>query len=216
MAVHCRTNIRAFNSVFSFTSTGVTLTEMTGRGPYCYNIQGELVHRYVILIPCICASQFICCHFLPFSRIGSLLRDTSKRPTWGQMYVYDTQNELDNRISVFQHLVADPNPVKREQKRALLRELQQMMHRLNPYAIIYRMAGDQLRMHPTVPLKIVLHADIAGTDQRRYNKPAADDVAALMIGTDAEQYRERDIVLTAVAGSTFLQFTACTPFIPMH
>ncbi|GJZ47341.1 uncharacterized protein Tco_0601173 [Tanacetum coccineum] len=70
-------NIRRYNSMFAFTSMGGKQDNSvnTGRGPYCYRIQG-----------------------MNFHRMGALLLGEGKPPIFSQLYIYDTENEIENRI----------------------------------------------------------------------------------------------------------------------
>ncbi|GJY56098.1 ATP-dependent DNA helicase PIF1-like protein [Tanacetum coccineum] len=69
--------VRRYNSMFAFTSMGgkVDDTVNYGRGPFCYRIHGKNYHR-----------------------VGSLLHGTSKTPKFAQLYIFDTDNEISNRI----------------------------------------------------------------------------------------------------------------------
>lgn len=69
-------NIRAYNMMFAFTSMGgkVDSTVNRGTGPYCYRIHGQNYHR-----------------------IGGLVPEQGSLPKFGQLYIYDTANELANR-----------------------------------------------------------------------------------------------------------------------
>ncbi|MCI04534.1 helicase-like protein [Trifolium medium] len=68
-------NIRSYNSMFAFTSPGMKFddTNKGGRGPPIIRIQGQTCHR-----------------------IGSLLPITGQPPKFGQLYIYDTDNEIQN------------------------------------------------------------------------------------------------------------------------
>ncbi|GJR36588.1 hypothetical protein Tco_1212272, partial [Tanacetum coccineum] len=70
-------NIRRYNSMFAFTSLGGTqdTSVNTGRGPYCYRLHGENKHR-----------------------IGDLLPEEGKPPKFCQLYIYDTENEIRNKM----------------------------------------------------------------------------------------------------------------------
>jgi hypothetical protein len=71
--------IRQYNSLFAFTSIGVHIDQSinTGSGPYVFCING-VVHHW----------------------IGSLLPADSSQPEYAQLYIYDTSNEVQNRLSV--------------------------------------------------------------------------------------------------------------------
>lgn len=77
---HFRQNIRAYNSMFSFTSIGgkVDSSMNNGGGPPQFILSGQNFHR-----------------------IGSLLPDNGSSPKFAQLYIYDTQNELENRTGHF-------------------------------------------------------------------------------------------------------------------
>nr|GEX52546.1 helicase-like protein [Tanacetum cinerariifolium] len=70
-------NIRRYNSMFAFTSMGSKQDKSvnTGCGPYFYRIQG-----------------------MNYDRMGSLLSDKGKPPMSSQLYIYDTENEVKNKI----------------------------------------------------------------------------------------------------------------------
>lgn len=74
---HFQRNIRLYNMMFAFTSPGAKLDRSIndGRGPPNIRIQGQPCHR-----------------------IGSMLPMPGQAPKFAQLYIYDTENEIDNRI----------------------------------------------------------------------------------------------------------------------
>ncbi|KAF5789263.1 hypothetical protein HanXRQr2_Chr09g0369091 [Helianthus annuus] len=74
------TNIRAYNAMFSMTSFGANVDEHVncGSGPYVFKIGGQIHHW-----------------------IGSLCPPDDERPRFLQMYIYDTDNEVSNRLNCF-------------------------------------------------------------------------------------------------------------------
>ncbi|CAG8592648.1 27903_t:CDS:2 [Dentiscutata erythropus] len=73
-----RENIRAYNSIFAFTSMGIKFDEDLANGKdgvYTFRVQGEIYHS-----------------------IGSLLQ-VDGIPRFLQMYIYDTEFETMNRLS---------------------------------------------------------------------------------------------------------------------
>jgi len=81
---HFLDNIRAYNTMFSFTSMGgkVDHTVTNSRGPYSFRLYGENYHR-----------------------LGSLLPVQGQPPRFAQLYIYDTQNEIDNRLSAVRYVI---------------------------------------------------------------------------------------------------------------
>ncbi|CAH9085626.1 unnamed protein product, partial [Cuscuta epithymum] len=75
---HFLENIRSYNSMFSFTSMGgrVEGNVNRGRSPPIFKLHGQNYHL-----------------------IGSLLPPPGARPKFAQLYIYDTENEVQNRFS---------------------------------------------------------------------------------------------------------------------
>ncbi|GJU61260.1 DNA helicase [Tanacetum coccineum] len=77
---HFLENIRAYNQMFSMTSLGAQVDNSinNGRGLYVFKISGQL-----------------------YQWIGSLCPAEGEPPRFLQLYIYDTDNEVDNRMSHF-------------------------------------------------------------------------------------------------------------------
>ena len=73
-------NIRLYNLMFAFTSPGIKVDTSynTGRGPPTLRIHGQSHHL-----------------------IGSLLPMPDNSPKFAQLYIYDTENEVNNRLSQY-------------------------------------------------------------------------------------------------------------------
>lgn len=73
-------NIRAYNQMFAVTSFGANIDKSVnaGRGPYVFKVSGQIYHW-----------------------IGSLYPFGDDAPRFLQLYIYDTQNEVQNRLSYF-------------------------------------------------------------------------------------------------------------------
>jgi hypothetical protein len=69
-------NIRAYNMMFSFTSMGGKINQgsLKGKGPYVFRLQGQNYHR-----------------------MGSLLPGPGEQPKFSQLYIFETDNETENR-----------------------------------------------------------------------------------------------------------------------
>jgi DNA-directed RNA polymerase subunit RPC12/RpoP len=70
-------NIRAYNMMFAFTSSGAKLDKKfnNSRGPPTIRMHGQSCHK-----------------------IGSLLPMPGQSPKFAQLYIYDTKNEIQNRL----------------------------------------------------------------------------------------------------------------------
>ena len=77
---HFLGNIRLYNNMFSFTSLGgvVNTSSNDGGGPPQFCLSGQNYHR-----------------------IGTLLPVDGSMPQFAQLYIYDTKNEVSNRMKHF-------------------------------------------------------------------------------------------------------------------
>lgn len=75
---HFRDNIRAINMMFSFTSLGGNIDNSinTGRGTKVFKLHGENYHL-----------------------IGSVKPKPTEKAKFSQLYIHDTENEVQNRLS---------------------------------------------------------------------------------------------------------------------
>ncbi|KAL7212474.1 hypothetical protein ACSBR2_015211 [Camellia fascicularis] len=113
---HFRQNIRSYNHVFSFTSIGVhvdgNLATRT-RGVYTFCAQGSIYHK-----------------------IGSLLPNSSDRPRYLQLYVYDTNHENENRMSENEELHLD-----------LLDKIKNILNAHDPFVHTFRQLAQRPDIH---------------------------------------------------------------------
>jgi hypothetical protein len=104
------------------------------------------------------------------------------------MYVFDST--IDAQVNARSSIISGLN-------RAFLETIQRVMNEFNALAKRFISAGEQLRNREDVEsVQLILHEDLPNLDQRRYNRPAADEVAAIMIGGDLDT-RGRDIIVRA-------------------
>ncbi|KAK7323502.1 hypothetical protein VNO77_26978 [Canavalia gladiata] len=165
---HFIQNIRSFNMMFSFTSMGAKIdrTVNDGNGPPIFVLCGENYHR-----------------------IGSLLPLPMDAPKFSQLYIYDTANEVANRISVVSMNNHDISPTS-----SIVEDLKDMLDEVNPYAKVYRMARDKLNAGNVDNLKLRIIGK-RGKDGRRYNLPTVSEVAALIVGDFDSNECERDVIV---------------------
>ncbi|KAK1434099.1 hypothetical protein QVD17_11017 [Tagetes erecta] len=73
-------NIRPYNSMFAMTSFGAHIDDSINRGagPYIFKVAGQI------------------CHWL-----GTLCPPPNEKPRFLQLYMYDTENEIQNRLQIF-------------------------------------------------------------------------------------------------------------------
>ena len=76
-SINFQLGIRIYNSLFAFTSLGGNADRLVnnGSGPYVFRVNGQTHHR-----------------------IGSFLPVHGQKPKFAQLYIYETDNEVKNRI----------------------------------------------------------------------------------------------------------------------
>ena len=126
-----------------------------------------------------------------YHTLSQMHPEPGKIPKFSQMYIYDHQNNLDNCLQSFQNL-----------ERTVLKELQEMIKEVNPYAHLYKQAGYIMRENPTEDVKLVLraHDDKTNVDPWRYNLPTGTDVTVIL-PVDTQNTLERDVIVYKNAAS---------------
>ncbi|KAL0298249.1 UNVERIFIED_CONTAM: hypothetical protein Sangu_3152400 [Sesamum angustifolium] len=115
------------------------------------------------------------------------LLPNEKGPNSFQLYFIETENEVENRMRILENSSICEATVQK-----LLRVLLG-----NPYAKIFR----RLKDYPSVKdIQLHISKDVK-LDQRVYNSPAADQVAAIWVeGNDGDIPFERDIIVHSHSG----------------
>ncbi|CAN7085429.1 unnamed protein product, partial [Brassica oleracea var. botrytis] len=149
LSKHFQRNTRSYNMVFSFTSLGgkIDKSMKKGRGPQMIQLHGENYHL-----------------------MGSLTPPEGDHAKFGQLYIVDTENEVENKFNALSKS-KNFSPGTRER------------FQLNP--------------EKTFHMRIVSRSD---KDGRTYNMPTAAEVAALIPGDFNLGMDKRDIVLQHKSG----------------
>ncbi|XP_022032026.1 uncharacterized protein LOC110933095 [Helianthus annuus] len=176
---HFLKNIRRYNSMFAFTSMGgkVDPTVNRGNGPFCYRISGENYHS-----------------------IGSLLPENANKPKFCQLYIYDTENEVSNRESIFSRSKESPTSSSASVDRQLIQHIKSVLDSDNVLVKVYRMVRDCFHDDPQLTLKVRLIGK-RDKDGRMYNLPTCGKVAALIVGDVENAIENRDIVVETKSGT---------------
>ncbi|XP_025628778.1 uncharacterized protein [Arachis hypogaea] len=163
---HFRKHIRGYNHVFSFTSCGVHIDEQlasASHGVYTFRAQGSMYHS-----------------------IGGFHPDQGARPRFLQLYIYDTDHELQNRMLENTQL-----------HKSLVLKLQQLLHRYKPFIHVFHQLAQRLDVQEC---SLVIRERPA--NQPQYSLPTASQVAAIIVGDDIEtMVRGRDIKVQTHAGN---------------
>ncbi|XP_020082250.1 uncharacterized protein LOC109705878 [Ananas comosus] len=167
-SVNFRKNIRTYNSMFAFTSIGAKVDNEVNKkpGPYVFKISGQNYHR-----------------------MGSLLPTNGQRPKFAQLYIYDIENEIDNRMRAF-----NSSDEIKNINRNIVRSLLEMFDCVNEIVKAFRMVRDRFRIDDYLPISLRLIGDRA-ENRPQYNPPSCSEIAGLIVGDLGVADRHRDIVV---------------------
>ncbi|XP_062004297.1 uncharacterized protein LOC133721639 isoform X2 [Rosa rugosa] len=167
-------NIRVYNSMFCFTSMGAKIDHKinTGSGPYIFKINGQVHHL-----------------------MGSVLPFEGESPKYAQLYVYDTRNEIANRINAI-----DPALVNQNIRSDIVEGLIKMFDEINELAKQFRIMRDKFenRSLPSFKMSIL---DRRSIDDKQYEKPVNDEIGGLIVGDIGEYNSNKDIIIESNSGS---------------
>ncbi|XP_072054189.1 uncharacterized protein [Arachis hypogaea] len=124
-----------------------------------------------------------------YHSIGSLLPSDSLRPIFAQLYIYNIENEIDNRIGTLRS-----NEVINERDRKIVVILRNMLDKYNSLAKSFRYARDRYQQENCTNIKLKLISKRT-TDGRTYNLPSASEMAALIVGEVEQLSKDRDIII---------------------
>ncbi|RID62868.1 hypothetical protein BRARA_E01910 [Brassica rapa] len=177
---HFQKHIRPYNMVFSFTSLGgrVERSLKKGRGPDMFQLQGENYHL-----------------------LGAgITPPEGGTPKFGQLYIVDTENEVENRAKCLS-LGKQKIQVKKKDhlRKDIIETLMKMLNEVNPYVKKFRSARDRFNTDPENSFHMRIVSERL-KDGRTYNTPTASEVAALIPGDFSLDMDRRDIVLQKSSG----------------
>ncbi|XP_057451985.1 uncharacterized protein LOC130743773 [Lotus japonicus] len=181
-------NIRSYNSMFAFTSIGGKIISNVndGHGPPQFIIGGQNYHR-----------------------IGSLLPDEGSSPKFAQLYIYDTKNEVENRLKHFSNngdSSLDP---------ALVADLIKMVDEFNRLAQTFRKVRDYVEQGDAENVSLRLFRSCL-VDPNTYNLPSVNEVAALIVGDFDSSDCGRDIILRTKNGHFQRIYENHSSFLPLQ
>jgi hypothetical protein len=162
-----RKNIRAYNSMFAFTSIGAKIDQTIndGSGPYVFKIRGQVYHL-----------------------MGSLLPLEHESPKFAQLYVYDSNNEVANRIQAVdrngRNPNLDPNIVQGSIK---------MFDENNELVKYFRTVRNKFDDSTLHALNLTI-LDRQDNREKQYDQPTCNEIAGLIVGDIGLHNSNKDIV----------------------
>ena len=127
-----------------------------------------------------------------YHRIGSLLpQSTVEPPLFAQIYIFDTDNEIQNRLNIMPSL-----------NQVTLAALQNMLHDINPYVQVFQQTGRLLQQNSQNLTITMIITDSRMTDSQCYNVPTTSEIAAIIVGdnNNPSNVSNYDIILHSHEG----------------
>ncbi|KAL3627814.1 hypothetical protein CASFOL_028229 [Castilleja foliolosa] len=147
-------NVRAYNNMFSMTSFGARVDDAVndGHDPYVFKVSGQVSHW-----------------------IGSICPPDNEHPRFLQLYIYDTENEVPNRMRFFSssdHRSISPNVV---------RTLSDTLKSCNEFARLFTSAKDLCQTSEGCDFSVRLYNNLG---DRRYEPPASGTLSGIVYADD--------------------------------
>ncbi|XP_071718762.1 uncharacterized protein [Rutidosis leptorrhynchoides] len=146
-------NVRAYNQMFNMTSFGARIDETIndGRSPYVFKVSGQIYHW-----------------------IGSLCPQLGTRPRFLQLYIYDTDSEVENRMAHFGG--GDSDRICED----LVRKLIHLLDSHNELVRLFWTARDKCNAVEIPTFKIRL---FSVTGSKQHSLPTSDAIGAIVFDT---------------------------------
>ncbi|KAK4280269.1 hypothetical protein QN277_011911 [Acacia crassicarpa] len=151
-------NIHLYNNMFSFTSMGGRIDHSInskGGGPYSFVLSGQNHHL-----------------------IGSLLPPQGNPPVYAQLYIYDTENEVSNRISMMSSHVGGEHL-----DQSIVEMLKECLDKHNCVVKHYSNAAEIIKQNviSDVSIRLIRSSNVTG-QSKQYNMPTTSELAYLRKG----------------------------------
>ncbi|KAJ1279783.1 hypothetical protein BS78_04G182000 [Paspalum vaginatum] len=170
LSKHFMQKIRQYNSLFAFTSMGGNIDKNInnhGNGPYIFRINEQIHHR-----------------------IGALLPQPEKIPKFAELYIFDTKNEIENRIRA----LSNEDPEEIDINPYIVEQLKNMLDQHNPLVKTFRHACGLLEQHKGIDISIQIIGAKKG-DPIQYEMPHTEELAMLIVGEPSLENYRRDIIV---------------------
>ncbi|PWA82827.1 helitron helicase-like domain-containing protein [Artemisia annua] len=139
-----------------------------GRGPYVFKVSGKIYHW-----------------------IGSMCPELNKEPKFLQLYIYDTTNEVKNRLDHF-------NKSETRLRRDIFENLIQVLDNHNELVKLFRTARDKMEGVDVPNFKVKLFGVVGS---RQYDLPAGDSIGAIVFEGGPDVGTNYDVIIEKRGGN---------------
>ena len=161
-----KTNIRGYNNALSLASLGIDKKEILNDGfSPSLKFQGTLYHQ-----------------------IGPLKPNEGEPRRFAQLYIHDASMTEDDEVAMRLKVAKNTNL-----KPDVLRELQDMLHKHNPYVHMFKALGD-IPEEEISEVNFILRKDKKpqGEHERRFNLPDKNEIAVISLN---DSYESADVLI---------------------
>jgi flagellar biosynthesis GTPase FlhF len=156
-------NPRNYNSAFAFASMKAPNQDRTTL-PYAYRVQGQIYHTVNL----------------------AMHPDEDEDPSYAQLFYLDTEDAIKERME---------NNANKNCNERVMREIDQVLYNVNPYYDAFRMmsevekeVNDEAEKNGKAPPELKLVFDVNDVDKRRFNAPKANEVAAVFVLNENNEF----------------------------
>ncbi|XP_031099686.1 uncharacterized protein LOC116003886 [Ipomoea triloba] len=129
-----------------------------------------------------------------FHLIGSLQPVDGATPKFAQLYIHDTENEVNNRLtSIRNDIVSSSIEIE------VVNDIKAALDEHNVLVKSFRMARSEIQKNPRTEIRMRLIGK-RSKDARTYNLPTVFEVAALIVGNLDPNMGMRDIIVECKSG----------------
>ncbi|GKC73843.1 DNA helicase [Tanacetum coccineum] len=163
-------HIRVYNHMFSMTSFGARVDESinNGRGPYVFKISGQIYHWISTLCPFV-----------------------GDPPRFLQLYIYDTENEVANRM---RHFGGTQSAGLNEHT---VEGLMHLLDECNELVRLFRTARDKCNGQQIPDFKIRLYSVVGA---REYDLPTSQTLGAIVFENGQNTETDYDVIIESKDG----------------
>lgn len=167
-----RENIRSYSNAVSFASMGASIASPPGNGPFCFRTHGQIYHR-----------------------IGPLHAEAGKNAQYAQLYILDSAQALQKRMG---------NAGNSRCDESLMKKLGDLINKISPFAAAFKMMHEveqeeirrsEKEKRGSHSIRMTFYINNRVRDQRRYNLPRANEIAAVFVGENGEVPTYRQIAV---------------------
>ncbi|XP_019100927.1 PREDICTED: uncharacterized protein LOC109132923 [Camelina sativa] len=135
-------------------------------------------------------------HGVNYHLIGSLTPEPGDYAKYFQLYIVDTENEVNNRATVISKGKNNSKDGgKSKINKEIIEALMKMLDDVNPYVTHFRAARDRIASKSEEPFHMRIISDRVGMDGRTLSAPVASEIAAIIPGDFRKEMPQRDIII---------------------